>query len=166
MRRRNRSGEPWLKRMTVHAFYRLMNRMSDVPIPEGVGDFRLLTRRAVDALNRLPERARMMKGLFAWVGFRQVVIDYDRAPRAAGKSKWHYWALWNLAVDGVTSFSVAPLKVATYVGFLSAGVAIFYAVWFFAKTLLAGWRLAGRDKMIAAINRLGPSTRRAPQLLE
>ncbi len=93
-----------------------MNRLSEVPIPVDTGDYRLLSRRAVDALNALPERNRMMKGLFAWIGFNQATLDYDREPRAAGSSKWRYWKLWNLALEGITGFSVTPLKVATYVG--------------------------------------------------
>jgi glycosyltransferase involved in cell wall biosynthesis len=120
MRRRTRLGETWLKRATAHAFYRVMNRLSQVPIPPDVGDFRLLSRRAVQALNRLPEHNRFMKGLFAWVGFRQVTIDYDRQPRAAGTTKWRYRKLWHFALEGITGFSVAPLKLATWAGGCSA----------------------------------------------
>ncbi len=105
MRRRHRAGENWLKRATAYGFYRVMNRLSDVPIPVDTGDFRLLSRRALDALNSLPERNRVMKGLFAWIGFRQRSIDYDRDARVAGSSKWRYWKLWNLALEGITGFS-------------------------------------------------------------
>ena len=155
MRRRNRAGENWLKRATAYAFYRVMNRLSDVPIPVDTGDFRLLSRRALDALNSLPERNRVMKGLFAWIGFRQRSIDYDRDPRAAGSSKWRYWKLWNLALEGITGFSIAPLKVATYVGFLTALSAFVYAAFVLVKTLLLGDPVPGFPTLIVVISFLG-----------
>ena len=155
MRRRQRAGESWLKRTTAYAFYRVMNRLSDVPIPVDTGDFRLLSRRALDALNSLPERNRVMKGLFAWIGFRQRAIDYDREPRAAGTSKWRYWKLWNLALEGITGFSVGPLKVATYVGFLTALSAFVYAAFIFVKTLVVGDPVQGFPTLIVVISFLG-----------
>jgi polyisoprenyl-phosphate glycosyltransferase len=155
MRRRARAGESWLKRATAHVFYRVMNRLSEVPIPVDTGDYRLLSRRAVDALNALPERNRMMKGLFAWIGFNQATIDYDREPRAAGSSKWRYWKLWNLALEGITGFSVAPLKVATYVGFATAFSAFAFAAFVFAKTLLFGDPARGFPTLIVVISFLG-----------
>jgi glycosyltransferase involved in cell wall biosynthesis len=109
-RRRSRRGETWLKRFTANAFYRVIGRMSEVPIPADTGDFRLLDRRVVDALKHLPERTRFMKGLFAWVGFKQTYIIYDRAERYSGKTSWNYWRLWNFALDGITSFSVTPFE--------------------------------------------------------
>ena len=155
MRRRSRNGETWIKKATAHAFYRVINRLSEVPIPEDVGDFRLLSRRAVDALNLLPERTRFMKGLFAWIGFRQVTLDYDRDARAAGKSKWCYGRLWNFALDGITAFSVAPLKAATYVGLASAAGAFGYALYFLAKTLIAGDPVPGFPTLIVTVLFLG-----------
>ena len=155
MRRRHRAGENWLKRLTAYGFYRVMNRLSDVPIPVDTGDFRLLSRRALDALNSLPERNRVMKGLFAWIGFRQRSIDYDRDPRAAGSSKWRYWTLWNLALEGITGFSIAPLKVATYVGVLTALSAFAYASYVFVKTLLLGDPVPGFPTLIVVISFLG-----------
>ncbi len=104
-RRTDRQSDSFLKRRTASLFYRLHNRISQVKIPEDVGDFRLLDRAAVDALAKLPERQRFMKGLFAWIGFRTVVVNYARAPRAAGTSKFSGWKLWNLALEGITSFS-------------------------------------------------------------
>jgi glycosyltransferase involved in cell wall biosynthesis len=151
MRRRSRGGETWLKRATAHGFYRVINRLSEVPIPEDVGDFRLLSRRAVDALNQLPERNRFMKGLFAWIGFRQVTLDYHRDARAAGKSKWRYWRLWNLALEGITGFSTAPLKVATYAGFASATGALVYAMYFLLKTLTVGDPVRGFPTLIVTL---------------
>jgi glycosyltransferase involved in cell wall biosynthesis len=155
MRRRERAGESWLKRATAFAFYRVMNRLSDVPIPVDTGDFRLLSRRALDALNSLPERNRVMKGLFAWIGFRQRTIEYDREPRAAGASKWRYWKLWNLALEGITGFSIGPLKVATYVGFLTALSAFGYAAFVFTKTLALGDPVRGFPTLIVVISFLG-----------
>lgn len=155
MRRRTRDGETWFKRATAHAFYRIINRLSEVPIPRDVGDFRLLSRRAVQALNLLPERNRFMKGLFAWVGFRQATIDYDRHPRAAGTTKWHYRKLWNFALEGITGFSVVPLKLATYAGLLSALTAFGYAMVFVVKTLLFGEPVAGFPTLIVTILLLG-----------
>jgi polyisoprenyl-phosphate glycosyltransferase len=155
MRRRERAGESWLKRATAFAFYRVMNRLSEVPIPVDTGDFRLLSRRAVDAINEMPERNRMMKGLFAWIGFNQATIEYDREPRAAGRSKWRYWKLWNLALEGITGFSVAPLKVATYVGFATAFSAFAFAAFMFVKTLAFGDPARGFPTLIVVISFLG-----------
>ena len=155
MRRRSRDGETWLKRATAHAFYRVINRMSEVPIPRDVGDFRLLSRRAVQALNLLPEHNRFMKGLFAWVGFRQATIEYDRQPRAAGYTKWHYRKLWNFALEGITGFSVVPLKLATWAGLLSALAAFGYALVFVFKTLVFGEPVAGFPTLIVTILLLG-----------
>lgn len=155
MRRRARAGESWLKKATAHAFYRVMNRLSDVPIPLDTGDFRLLSRRALAALNGLPERSRMMKGLFAWIGFRQCTLEYDRAPRAAGSSQWPYWKLWNLALEGITGFSVAPLKVATYVGVMTALSAFLYSAFVFVRTLIHGDPVPGFPTLIVVITFLG-----------
>jgi glycosyltransferase involved in cell wall biosynthesis len=155
MRRRRRAGESWLKRVTAFGFYRVMNRLSDVPIPVDTGDFRLLSRRALDALNSLPERNRVMRGLFAWIGFRQRTMEYDRAPRAAGSSKWRYWKLWNLALEGITGFSIAPLKVATYVGFLTALSAFLYAAFVSVKTLAFGDPVPGFPTLVVVISFLG-----------
>jgi glycosyltransferase involved in cell wall biosynthesis len=155
MRRRSRDGETWLKRATAHVFYRAINRLSEVQIPEDTGDFRLLSRRAVDVLNRMPERNRFMKGLFAWVGFERTTIFYDREPRAAGTSEWHYWKLWNFALEGITGFSVAPLKVASYVGMLTALMAFTYAAYVLVKTLVSGDPVPGFPTLIVVISFLG-----------
>ncbi len=151
MRRRSREGETWLKKVTAHAFYHVINRLSDVPMQKNVGDFRLLSRRAVDALNTLQEQNRYMKGLFAWIGFRQVSLDYDRNARVAGESKWHYWRLWNFALEGITGFSTVPLKVATYVGVASAAGAFAYAAYFFIKALTVGDSVSGFPTLIVTI---------------
>ena len=155
MRRSHRSGESWFKKATAHAFYRVINRLSEVPVPEDVGDFRLLSRRAIDALNLLEERNRFMKGLFAWIGFPQVTLNYSRDARAAGHSKWRYWRLWNFALEGITGFSVAPLKIATYVGLACAGITFIYAAYFLIKTLFIGESVKGFPTLIVTVMILG-----------
>jgi glycosyltransferase involved in cell wall biosynthesis len=155
MRRTGRDGETVVKKATSHFFYRIINRLSDVSIPSDVGDFRLFSRRAVDALNRLPESNRFMKGLFAWIGFSQVTLDYHRKARAAGLSKWPYWRLWNFALEGITSFSTVPLRVASYVGFSSAFGAFMYALYFFIKTQIWGDSVKGFPTLIEVVLLLG-----------
>ena len=153
--RTRREGESWIKRTTAAMFYRVINRLSQTPIPPDTGDFRLMSRRVLDALGQLRERQRFMKGLFAWVGFRQVALPYQRAPRVAGASKFNYWRLWNFALEGITGFSTVPLRVATYLGFLAAFVAIVYAIWIIAKTLLWNDPVPGWPSMMAVILFLG-----------
>ena len=155
MRRRVREGETWFKKATAHGFYRIINRLSEVEIPEDVGDFRLLSRRAVDALNQLPERNRFMKGLFAWIGYPQATLEYNRQPRAAGQTKWHYMKLWNFALEGITGFSLAPLKLATYTGLISALGAFAYAALFLFKTLFHADPVRGFPTLIITILLLG-----------
>jgi polyisoprenyl-phosphate glycosyltransferase len=149
--RRERHGESWLKRATASLFYRLMHSIGDVPIPENTGDFRLLSRRCLEALASCRERRRFMKGLFAWVGFRQASIGYDRAPRFAGRTKWNYWRLWNLAIEGITSFTIAPLKLATYFGLLTAVISFMYGAFIIGRTVLLGRQLPGYASMMVVI---------------
>lgn len=155
MRRRSRADESWLKRSAAHGFYRAINRLSDIPIPENVGDFRLLSRRAVEALNQLPERNRFMKGLFAWIGYKQVTLDYDCAERVAGHSKWQFRQLWQFAVEGITAFSVAPLKVATKLGLASALLSFACGVYFFLRALFYGDPVPGFPTLIVVVLMLG-----------
>lgn len=155
MRRTSREGESVLKRSSAWLFYRLLNRISDVPIPPDTGDFRLLSRPAVDAVRSLPERVRYMKGLFAWIGFRQKEMSYERASRAAGSTKWGYLRLMRLALDGITAFSNLPLRLATWFGFLTALVAIFFGLWTVIKTLLFGDPVAGFPTLVTSILFLG-----------
>jgi len=155
MRRYSRDGESWLKKATASLFYRVMGSISELPIPADVGDFRLLSRRAVEALRALPERTRFMKGLFAWVGFRQLTLDYQRDARFAGETKWNYWRLWNLALEGVTSFSSAPLKIASYVGMATAVYALGAGVYVFGKSLLFGDPVAGYPSLMVTVLFLG-----------
>ncbi len=150
-----RDGESWLKRASAAGFYRLMSRLSSTPIPADTGDFRLLSRRAVDALRGVRERHRFMKGLFAWVGFRQCALPFRRDPRLAGRSKFNYWKLWNFALDGITSFSTVPLRIATYVGLLTAGLAFSYGSWILLKTALWGDPVAGYPSLMSVMLFLG-----------
>lgn len=153
--RSSRAGESWLKRLTAATFYRLIDRMSDTPIPRDTGDFRLMSRRAVDALKQLRERHRFMKGLFGWIGFRQVAVHYERAPRAAGASKFNFWKLWNFALEGITSFSTVPLRIATYLGLLTALVAFVYGGIIIAKTLMYGEPVRGYPSLMSVVLFLG-----------
>ena len=153
--RMERQGEGWLKRATAHAFYRVIGRLSHTPIPADTGDFRLLSPRSLAALRQLRERHRFMKGLFGWVGFNTTSIPYHREARAAGASKFNLWRLWNFALEGITSFSTAPLRLATYLGLLTAVVAFLYALWIVLKAMLWGDPVAGWPTMMAVILFLG-----------
>ncbi len=131
------------KRATALLFYRLFNRMADIELPVNAGDYRLMTRAVVDAVSRLPERARFMKGLFAWVGFRQASVEYERPERSSGRTKWNYWSLWNFALDGITSFTTIPLRVWTYLGLLVWAGSIVLIIYFFFNYLFMGGNLPG-----------------------
>lgn len=150
-----REGEGWLKRGTAALFYRVIGRLSKTPIPADTGDFRLLSPRALAALRQLRERHRFMKGLFGWIGFRRLAVPYRRAPRLAGRSKFSLWRLWNFALDGITGFSTAPLRVATYLGLATAVGAFLFAIWVVVKAALWGDPVAGWPTMMAVILFLG-----------
>ncbi|WP_419730046.1 glycosyltransferase family 2 protein [Lichenicola sp.] len=155
-RRRRREGDGPMKRLTATLFYRLISRVGHrVEIPEDSGDFRLISRRALDALLELREHHRFMKGLFAWVGFSSRAVLYDRAPRAAGSTKWNYWSLWNFAIEGITGFSVLPLKISTYVGLLVAFGALIFGLQLIARTLLFGNPIPGYPSIMAVVLFLG-----------
>ncbi|MCC7281407.1 MAG: glycosyltransferase family 2 protein [Acetobacteraceae bacterium] len=151
-----RHGEGVVKRATAAAFYRLMQRVGGrVVLPKDTGDFRLMSRRAVDALLRLREQHRFMKGLFAWIGFPARAVLYERAPRAAGTTKWNWWKLWNLSLEGITSFTVGPLKLATYLGLLTACGAVLYALQVIVKTLVLGADVPGYPSLMTVVLFLG-----------
>ncbi len=150
-----RAGETGLKRLTAALFYRSMERLSDTALPRDTGDFRLLSRRALDALKQLRERQRFMKGLFAWIGYRQTAVYYLREPRHAGVTKWNYWRLMQLAIEGITSFSTAPLRLATWVGVFSSMLAFLYGVWVFGKAVLLGDPVHGYPSLMVVILFLG-----------
>ena len=132
-----------------------MQRVGRVRLPRNTGDFRLMSRRAVDALLQLREHHRFMKGLFAWVGFPSIAVPYDRAPRHAGRTSFNYWKLWNFALEGITSFTVMPLKVATYLGLATALVAVVYGGQIILRTLLFGNPVPGYPSLMAVLLFLG-----------
>lgn len=150
-RRADRSSDSLLKRKTAAAFYRFHNKLSHIQIPDNVGDFRLMDRAVVEVLKTLPETQRFMKGLFAWVGFKTKTVDYVRKPRVAGHTKFSGWKLWNFALEGITSFSTAPLKLATYVGIGSACCTLAYGLYIILRTLIHGVEVAGYASLLVAV---------------
>lgn len=150
-KRIDRSSDSYAKRTTALMFYRLHNALSHLQIPENVGDYRLMDRVVVDALKQLPERQRFMKGLFAWVGFKTVTVEYVRDARLVGDSKFSGWKLWNFAIEGITSFSLVPLKVWTYVGGIGALFALLYALFVIVKTLVFGIDVPGYASLLVVM---------------
>ena len=150
-----REGESALKKFTAAAFYRVIRAISRTRIPADTGDFRLLSRRAVDALRQIRERHRFMKGLFVWIGYPQKAVEYKRDPRHAGASAFNYWRLWNFAIEGITSFSTGPLKFATYVGMLVALASLIYALWIVYQTIAYGNAVRGYPSLMVAVLFLG-----------
>lgn len=143
------------KRMSADWFYRVFNSMSPVRIPPNVGDFRLVDRRAVEVLRQLPERNRFMKGLFAWVGFNSIGVPYERPQRVAGTTKFNFWRLWNFALDGVVSFSTAPLRAWFYVGVVIAAIAVLYALFIVTRVLIFGIDTPGYASLLIAVLLMG-----------
>jgi glycosyltransferase involved in cell wall biosynthesis len=154
-KRRTREGESWFKKFTSKQFYNILQKFSNVPIQKDTGDFRLLDRRAVEALKQFRESERYTKGMFSWIGFNKKEILYDRDPRAAGETKWNYLKLVNLAVDGITSFTTAPLRMSTILGFLVSITAFIYLVILVVRTIFFGTDLVGYPSMMAVILFLG-----------
>ncbi len=154
-KRRNRKGETALKKFTSHVFYRVLKSMSSIPIQEDTGDFRLLSKRAVEALKEFPEKQRYTKGMFSLIGFKKKAIEFDRDPRVAGTTKWNYFKLFDLAIEGITSFTVAPLRIATMIGMISALASILYMIFIFFKTIIKGIDVPGYASLICIILLLG-----------
>ncbi len=153
--RQNRNSDTWAKRVSAKAFYKVMNKMARIPIPANAGDFRLMDRRVVDTLRNVRERQRFMKGLFAWVGFRQCEVGYVRPERSAGSSKFNYWGLWSFALDGITGYSTAPLHVAAYLGSFTALTAVLYGAFLVLRRLLFGTDVPGYTSTMVAVLFLG-----------
>jgi glycosyltransferase involved in cell wall biosynthesis len=147
-KRVDRSSDSYAKRTSALMFYRLHNALSHLQIPENVGDYRLMDRVVVDALKQLPERQRFMKGLFAWVGFKTDIVEYSREARLTGESKFSGWKLWNFAIEGITSFSLAPLKIWIYIGSFGALFAFIYASFIVIRTLIFGIDLPGYASLL------------------
>ncbi|MEO6171563.1 MAG: glycosyltransferase, partial [Arenimonas sp.] len=150
-KRQDRQSDSLFKRTSARGFYRFINWLSDIKIPEDVGDFRLMDRVVADVVRQLPENHRFMKGLFAWAGFRTTSIDYTREKRTHGKTKFNGWELWNLALEGITSFSTAPLRIWTYLGFLVATVAFIYGAGIIIDTLIHGNKVPGYPSLLSII---------------
>jgi glycosyltransferase involved in cell wall biosynthesis len=153
--RDNRESDSLPKRLTADLYYRAHNKLSSDKIPEHAGDFRLLDRKVVDVIRAMPERNRFMKGLFAWAGFRQAAVSYHRTERQLGKTKFNYWRLWTLALDGITSASTVPLRIWSYLGGLVALGALLYSAIIVIRTLLFGIDVPGYASMMVAILFLG-----------
>lgn len=153
--RRDRQADPWMKRLTAFGFVRLFNKLAETKIPKDTGDFRLMDRRVIQAIDELPERTRFMKGLFTWVGFRQIGVEYDRHSRASGKTKWNNRGLWKLALDGITSFSIIPLRVWTYLGLTVSFLALSYGVFLTIRTVVGGIDVPGYASLMVTMLFLG-----------
>jgi glycosyltransferase involved in cell wall biosynthesis len=154
-RRTSRDGETWMKKKTAHVFYRMMRGVGPVSLPPDVGDFRLISRRALDTLLKFPESHRFMKGLFAWIGFGAKAIDYERSARHSGTTKWNYWRLVNLSIEGLTSFTTLPLRLTSFVGFGVALLTFLYGFYLVVRTLIYGDDVAGFPTLIVTILLLG-----------
>ena len=154
-RRRSRSGESFVKKLTSQIYYKVLQRSTRIPIQIDTGDFRLLDRRCIDALKQFRESERYTKGMFSWIGYKKKEILYDRDPRAAGTTKWNYGKLVNLAIDGITSFTTAPLRVSTYVGFIVSVVAFIYILYLLIRPLFGVPTGGGYSSTMAAILFLG-----------
>ena len=154
-KRRSREGETWLKKITSAAFYKLLQKMTKIPIQEDTGDFRLLDRRAIESLKKLREKQRYTKGMFSWIGFNKKEILFDRKPRAAGKTKWNYLKLFNLALEGVTSFTTSPLRISAIIGILVSIFSMIYMVIVLIKSLIWKDPVQGYPSMMVTILFLG-----------
>lgn len=154
-RRRSRDGESWFKKWSSRTYYRLLQRLTNVPIQIDVGDFRLLDKQCVEALKLFRESQRYTKGMFSWIGFDKKEILFDRDARAAGKTKWNYWKLLNLAIEGITSFSMAPLRIASFLGCILSITSMIYMICVIVKTLLFGVEVQGYPSMVSIILFIG-----------
>jgi glycosyltransferase involved in cell wall biosynthesis len=154
-RRTSRSGESWLKKITSEVFYKILQKSTSIPIQRDTGDFRLLDKRCIEALREFRESQRYTKGMFSWVGYQKKEILYDRDPRAAGETKWNYRKLLNFAIDGITSFTTAPLRFSSLMGIIISFIAFIYILYLVIRTIIFGSDLAGYPSMMAAILFLG-----------
>ncbi|HET6746714.1 MAG TPA: glycosyltransferase family 2 protein [Candidatus Saccharimonadales bacterium] len=154
-KRRSRAGESWFKKITSEIFYRVLQKSTNIPIQRDTGDFRLLSRRCVEALKEFRESERYTKGMFSWIGYKKKELLYDRDPRAAGETKWNYIKLTNFAIDGITSFTTAPLRISSILGVLVSFAAFVYIVYLVIRTIFFGSDLAGYPSMMAVILFLG-----------
>lgn len=154
-KRKSRDGETWFKKATSRNFYKVLASVSNVPIQTDTGDFRLLSRRAIEALKSFPEKQRYTKGMFSLIGFKKIALEFDRNPRVAGETKWNYFKLMDLAIEGITSFTVAPLRIATFIGLLFAIGSFIYMIFTVIKTLINGVDVPGYASLICVMLMLG-----------
>lgn len=154
-KRVDRSSDSFAKRYTAEKFYQIINKLAEINIPENVGDFRLMDKKVVEVIKMLPEKRRFMKGLFAWAGYKTTYVEYTRPERAAGVTKLNYWKLWNLALEGITSFSIAPLKIWTYIGFLISIFSFGYGAFILIRTLIFGSQVPGYPSLLVSMMFLG-----------
>ncbi|MEH6465655.1 MAG: glycosyltransferase family 2 protein [Shewanella psychromarinicola] len=154
-KRKERLHDSWIKRTSAKFFYKLHNKLSHQQIPNNVGDFRLMDRKVVDAINLLPERQRFMKGIFSWVGFRTTIVTYSRPARVFGCTKFNFWQLWNFALEGVTSFSTVPLKIWSYFGAIISLSSFFYSLVIIFRTTVYGVDVPGYASLLVAVLFLG-----------
>ncbi len=154
-KRMNRTGEHSLKKISAHLFYKINNNISDITIPNDIGDYRLMSRKVVDAVSKLPENQRFMKGIFAWVGYKTAIVEYKQQHRVAGTSNFGGWKLWNFALDGITSFSTVPLRIWLYIGVIISSISFIFGFVIIAKTLIFGVDLPGYASLFSMILFLG-----------
>jgi len=154
-RRNSREGETWFKKTTSKVYYQLLQKATHIEIQKDTGDFRLLDRRCVEALTQIRESQRYTKGMFSWIGYKKKEIVYDRDPRAAGQTKWNYHKLFNFAIDGLTSFTTAPLRISSVVGFVVSIIAFVFIVIVVVKTTLFGDTVGGYPSLMAVVLFLG-----------
>ena len=154
-KRRSRAGESFFKKWSSHAFYTILQKMSSVPMQRDVGDFRLLAKQCLNALRLMRESQRYTKGLFSWIGFEKKEVLFDRDARAAGKTKWNYWKLLNLGIEGITSFTIAPLRASAFVGCILAFIAILYMIFIVLRTLICGEDVPGYPSLVSIILFIG-----------
>ena len=154
-RRANRGKESWLRKKLSLLFYKILDNSTRFDVLQNVGDFRLLDRQCIDALTQLRESERYTKGMFCWIGYRKKEVVFDRGNRIAGESNWNFWSLFNLAIEGITSFTTAPLRFASIAGFIIAVITFLYALYFLTKTLLIGDPVQGVTTLIVVVLFLG-----------
>ncbi len=154
-KRISRDTDTAMKRNSAGSFYKVFNRLSQLQIPENVGDYRLMDRKVIDALKRLPEKDRFMKGLFCWPGFKSTTVEFERLERTAGDTKFNYWKLWNFALSGITSFSTMPIRMGVYLGLLVSFTAFIFGIWTIIKTVLMGIDVPGYASLMVVMLFLG-----------
>ena len=154
-KRKSRKGESWLKKFTSKSFYLILDKVSNVPIQKDTGDFRLLSRRAIEALKSFPEKQRYTKGMFSLIGLKKISIEFDRDPRIAGKTKWNYFKLVDWAIEEITSFTIAPLRISTIIGILTAFIAFVYALFIVVRTVIYGIDVPGYASLLCVLLLIG-----------